>query len=178
MNKYTLFAVLFWPLILLGSDIEWSWIKTETLPTLGQKLENLPESRTLILANSATLIPSYKVSIDSIEYTIGVRKPDSTVAFIATSSDKAMTQEGLHVGSTAKELAALNLRFGYDPGWGRFALLPSGWGACFPFDEDITDDSKILFFFRRLREHGTNSSRDGVAGSDFDPLVLRPASGE
>ena len=178
--KYNLLSlVILMPFLAFGADFSVQEIKVSALPLLGEELGQLPESRTRIMASSANFIPSYIITVASVKYTIGVEGEECRVVYILTSSEKAMTEEGCYPGMQLKELSGyFSDSVIHERGWAKYLLLPSGWGAAFHFDEEVTEDSKVLYLFRRLRERRLKSQQGEVANSYYAPLVPRSTSSE
>lgn len=74
-----------------------------------------------------------------VEYVLGVDR-GNIVQFIATSSDRVRTREGVHVGQAFAEVEGLrSINVSRWPGWGYVVKLPSGWNAAFFIGNTMTE---------------------------------------
>jgi hypothetical protein len=86
----------------------------------------------LVMVSPAQLQPMWLWNYGGVEYTLGVDE-DKFVQFISTSSVHVSTLEGIRVGKRWGDLVDVpGVRFEEWRGWGKVAVLPSGWmAACY-----------------------------------------------
>lgn len=102
------------------------------------------KSTTKIFIPNGSLIDSYIVLSDSIEYTLGVNK-QSELVFISTSDPK-FSVEGTKIGDFIIGLENEN-KIGYITGWGYYIQLNENWYAGFDCKSKPKENSKIEWIF-------------------------------
>ena len=102
-----------------------------------------------MLTSPASLDPGIEFVANGIHYLAVLKKGRYT--FISTFDPKFKTPEGFTRATCFAELKVKPTAIAYLPGWAKFYRLPSGWGCAFDFKGEITNRSKILFFFKASR---------------------------
>jgi hypothetical protein len=145
----------------VSSDSAWSKLGGEPsagcvlsrMPRIDEKLADCPASFLEMLGPSE-LAPAARVRSAGIAFFVAFNE-NGRIKSISTADPKFYSGEGVHVGSTLREVTAA----GGDkpqmlPGWGYYSHLPSGWNAGFGVGEDMTSGplvagSRAKWLFRR-----------------------------
>ena len=106
-------------------------------------------------AMAGSMLPTYVVVSGGIELLVVTERYGSRVTQIQTFDPRAVTPDGVQVGSRMTEALALSdqpLRT--EPGWAYWAALPSGWNAggppsIYPYGLSV-EDMRVHSLFRRL----------------------------
>lgn len=116
-------------------------------PAMANYLHN--KQSCLVLTSPGSLEPGIDFTANGIHYLAVVKR--SNYSFISTHDQKFSTPEGFTRATCFADLKTKRTAIVYLPGWAKFYILPSGWGCAFGFEGEITDQSKILYFFKRAR---------------------------
>ncbi len=107
----------------------------------------------LVMVSPAQTQPRWNWQFGGVEYILGV-DDENIVQFIATSSDRVRTKEGVHVGEAFAEVEDLpSVNVARWPGWGYVVELPSGWNAAFFVGATMTESpprptDRVALLFR------------------------------
>lgn len=120
-------------------------------PDLGALLPNkskFPTEFALVSAGSINKV--YLVPAKGMVYQVAINEYDS-IYFIATTDRSFTTSENVKIGTTLGELRRLlkDVEVVHEAGWAKYVKLPSGWNGAFQYEYALTEDSKVLFFFKR-----------------------------
>ena len=151
MKKKILFMLFLLNSIYISSEDEFSPIVIPPgLPTviyedislfyIGKEISDYHFSRRfLMLVNSSTFLPFFKVYFDGTYYTIAVDNHNFIKAIFIWETDiynhqqSFRTSDGVHLGMTYRDLKKIEptMVLKEMPGWGYFGRLKSGWKAAF-----------------------------------------------
>jgi hypothetical protein len=108
-----------------------------------------PEGSRHVIFGGGGSWPAYVVETDSGNYEVGVHL--SRVRYVQTADKRFHTPERLRVGSRLSDVRRIVRQdLSYDPGWGYYVALPSGWSAAFaPSRKRPGRRAKIAWFFMR-----------------------------
>lgn len=126
------------------------------------------------MVSPAQLQPRLVWRSGEVEYILGV-DDENVVQYIATSSNRVRTDEGVSVGQAFAEVEKLSISVTSWPGWGYVVELPSGWNAAFFIGGTRTDfpprpADKVAILFRGTAA-GYGASRTSHPGR----LTVQPA---
>ena len=108
---------------------------------------------TMLLTSPGQVRDVYAVQRDGVDFLVC---PDSSrrITHIRTTDPAFRTPEGVHVGSSLKEIRAVSpVGEAYLPGWAYIVHLRSGWSAAFLAEDSVTEiapweDSIADFIFK------------------------------
>lgn len=100
----------------------------------------------LVLVSSGQLKEGFKFVLNGIAYQAVVKGGRYT--FISTNDAKFKTPEGISMNTTVSQLKVDKSSLKLRPGWGKTYKLNSGWICAFSFEKKISNDSKVIFFFK------------------------------
>jgi hypothetical protein len=108
-----------------------------------------PQASRHVIRSGRGAWQAYVVETSSANYEVGVHL--SRVRYVQTADKRFRTRENLGVGSTLADVRrVVRDELSYDPGWGYYVALPSGWSAALaPSDKKPGKRARIEWFFMR-----------------------------
>ena len=128
--------------------------RSSTEPVLGDKIDVTNLTEINIVIGPSEIRKCFSISIDEINYSIGVNEI-GLIDYVITSDSNFSTSEILKIGDTYKKVQGLTEKeVVVLIGWGYYIELPSGWKAVFTQGDTMTEgelkyNSKIKFFFKQ-----------------------------
>jgi hypothetical protein len=113
--------------------------------TLNSIFNQQKNNNTYIYVPNGSLIKSFSIIKNHIEYKIGISS-NNRIIYICTTDEK-FSIKGLKINDILPDSFFKN-QFGYRLGWGYFIEIDSGWYAGFNYQTKPNIESKIEWFFQ------------------------------
>lgn len=125
---------------------------------IGKSIDDLNVAATSgrILTNSSQLAEHYIISIDGVDYDLGV-STNNIINYISTKDLDFKTNEGLRVGDYYEKVIqfAKPHTIVYESGWGNYIKLNNDWYAFFEVKDfgnlknEKLEGKKVISFFQK-----------------------------
>ena len=110
----------------------------DSVPEIGNVMPCLPDPSRLTVISSAAMASGCEVLWNGIEFFVATEDLGS-IGYISVNDYRFVTDEGVHVGTSVADVAALGGQWWKESGWGFHARLPSGWEAALAQGPTMTD---------------------------------------
>ncbi|MGN5953026.1 hypothetical protein ACP6L2_00285 [Sphingobacterium lactis] len=138
MNKSTYILLL----ILFLTSIS----KAQSLPQIGETWKGKIDTFNRILISPSQFVKSADLTVDKIQYKIGVDKAKKVV-LISTIDKNFRIADQTCIGMNFSDVAE-DKEIVLEKGWATFVSIGEGWYAAAD-PKDYDKDSKVLFVFKR-----------------------------
>lgn len=120
--------------------------KAQSLPQIGETWKGKIDTFNRILISPSQFVKSADLTVDKIQYKIGVDKAKKVV-FISTIDKNFRIADQTYIGKNFSDIAK-DKEIVLEKGWARFVSIGEGWCAATDF-KDYKKDSKVLYVFKR-----------------------------